>query len=203
LPVDSQAIFLWSDGKLIAIARQGDSVPGGHIVSASFRAGNYDLNDNGDVAFNALLDTGDEAVYVWSHGAITLVAKTGTVVPGVGTITSLDQYGEGLPNGFVALNDRGQVAFAVTLESGGGALLLATPGGKGSSDVAAVSSALAAPTPVANGVDNDLTGVVVLLQADTASLTTALSAGRKHRTGTPRDGFVIGFPSGLSADALV
>ena len=33
LPVDSQAIFLWSDGKLIAIARQGDSVPGGHIVS--------------------------------------------------------------------------------------------------------------------------------------------------------------------------
>ena len=105
------------------------------------------------------------------------------------------------------LNDHGQVAFAVTLlppgRGRGGASLLATPGGKGSSDVAAVSSALAAPTPVANGVDNDLTGVVVLLQADTASLTTALSAGRKHRTGTPSDGFVIGFPSGLSADALV
>jgi hypothetical protein len=131
---DSQAIFLSSGGQLISIARQGDSVPGGgHIVSASFRPGNYDLNNNGDVAFNALLDNGDEAVYVWSHGSLTLVAKTGTVISGVGTIASLDQYGEGLPNGFVRFNNLGQVAFGVHLTNGGGALLLATPGGEGNS----------------------------------------------------------------------
>jgi hypothetical protein len=129
-PADSQAIFLYTDGKLISIARQGDAVPGGaHIVSASLNPGNYDLNNNGDVAFNALLDTGDEGVFLWSHGALSLVAKTGTVVPGVGTIASLDQYGTGLPNGYVHLNDRGQVAFGVTLTDGGGALLLATPTG--------------------------------------------------------------------------
>jgi hypothetical protein len=129
-PVDSQAIFLSSNGNLIAIARPGDAVPGGgHIVTASFNPGNYDLNNNGDVAFNALLDTGDEGVFLWSHGALSLVAKTGTVVPGVGTIASLDQYGSGLPNGYVHLNARGQVAFGVTLTDGGGALLLATPTG--------------------------------------------------------------------------
>src|SRR5262249_10817908 len=69
LPIDSQAVFLSSNGTLISIARQGDSVPGGgHIVTASFNPGNYDLNNNGDVAFNALLDTGDEGVFLWSHG---------------------------------------------------------------------------------------------------------------------------------------
>jgi hypothetical protein len=195
--IDSQAIFLWSGGTLTAIARQGEAVPGGHIVSASFNPGNYGINNSGDIAFNALLDTGAEGVFLWSHGTITAVAETGTVVPGVGTISGLDQYGTGLPNGFVALNDRGQVAFAVTLEGGGGALLLATPGGKGST-VAATSSALAAPAVVATGASNNLTGMFgVLPQVDTASLTTALSAGRMHRTGTPGDGLVIGFPRAM------
>jgi hypothetical protein len=65
-PADSQGIFLYTNGELISIARQGDSVPGGHIVTASFQAGNYDLNNNGEVAFSALLDTGDTAAYLWS-----------------------------------------------------------------------------------------------------------------------------------------
>ncbi|HKB41632.1 MAG TPA: choice-of-anchor tandem repeat NxxGxxAF-containing protein, partial [Gemmataceae bacterium] len=56
--VDSQALFLYSDGGLIPIVRQGDAMPGGgQLVSASFNPGNYDLNNEGDVAFNALLDT--------------------------------------------------------------------------------------------------------------------------------------------------
>jgi hypothetical protein len=152
---DSQALFLYSEGRLIAIARQGDSLPGGgHLVSASFNPGNYDLNDNGDVAFNALLDTGAEGVYLWSHGALTLVAKTGTVVPGVGTVASLDQYGSGLPTGYVHLNDHGQVAFGAVLTNGGVALLLATPGSTGASVPGGNSAAAAAA-----GAATDLSGV--------------------------------------------
>jgi hypothetical protein len=146
--IDSQAIFLWSDGRLISIARQGDAMPGGgNLVSASFNAGNYDINSNGDVAFNALLDTGDEGVFLWSHGSLSLLAKTGTVIPGVGTIAGLDQYGSGLPNGYVHINDPGQVAFAAVLTDGTVALLLATPTGAGD-DAAQVAEVMAAQ-PVA------------------------------------------------------
>jgi hypothetical protein len=128
---DSQAIFLWSDGRLISIARQGDAMPGGgHLVSAAFNPGDYDINSNGDVAFNALLDTGEEGIFLWSHGSLSLVAKTGTVIPGVGTISSLDQYGTGLPNGYVHINDPGQLAFGVVLTDGNIALLLASPTGQ-------------------------------------------------------------------------
>jgi hypothetical protein len=84
-------------------------------------------------------------VYVWSHGSLTLVAKTGAVVPGVGTIAGMDQVGKGLPSSGVDINDKGQVAFGVTLTSGGGALLLATPGGEGDRDDSALSLAVATP----------------------------------------------------------
>src|SRR5262249_21215024 len=107
--------------------------------------GNYSLNNKGDVAFNALLDNGDEGVYVWSHGSLTLVAKTGAMVPGVGTIAGMDQVGRGLPSSYVDINDKGQVAFGVTLTNGGGALLLAPPGGEGSRDASVVSLAVATP----------------------------------------------------------
>jgi hypothetical protein len=144
-PVDSQAIFLYSGGTLTSIARQGDAMPGGgHLVSAAFNPGQYHLNNGGDVAFNALLDNGDEGVFLWSRGSLTLVAKTGTVVPGVGTIASLDQYSTGLPTSYVDLNDLGQVAFTAVLQSGGEALLLATPGGIGNSAVPRIVSPLAA-----------------------------------------------------------
>src|SRR5262249_11376245 len=137
-PIDSLGIFLWTDGNLISIARQGDSLPGGgHVSSASFRPGNYDVNDSGDVAFNAALDTGEQGVYQWSHGTLTLLAKTGTVIPGVGTIAGMDWFGEGLPSGGININDRGQVMFGATLAEGGGALLLATATGGGSSAITA------------------------------------------------------------------
>jgi hypothetical protein len=164
VPADSQAIFLWSGGELLSIARQGDAMPGGgHLVSASFNPGNYDLNNSGDVAFNALLDNGKEGVFLWSHGSLTLVAETGTVIPGVGTIASLDQYGTGLPNGLVSLNDRGQVAFTAVLTDGGVVLLMATPGGEGNSDVPAVRLARAAPAGRVSRAEVDLPGIDVAL----------------------------------------
>ena len=47
----------------------------------------------------------------------------------------------------------------MTLKGGGGALLLATPGGTGNSDVAAVNSALAVPTAGATMSDTDLSEI--------------------------------------------
>jgi hypothetical protein len=38
---------------------------------------------------NGLNDTG---AYVWSHGTLHLVARTGTVIPGVGTISYLGEF---------------------------------------------------------------------------------------------------------------
>jgi hypothetical protein len=51
-----------------------------------------------------------------------VVARTGTMIPGIGRIASVT----GLVNGGT-LNDNGQVFFWVTLTDGSGVLLLATP----------------------------------------------------------------------------
>lgn len=124
----SRAIFLDTDGNVIAIARKGTALPGGgHLLTGGHLIPAYALNNNGDVAFNAVLDTGEQGAYLWSHGKLTLVAKTGTVVPGLGTIASLDQYGSGFPDGYMTLNDRGQLGFVVQLVDGRLALVLASP----------------------------------------------------------------------------
>jgi len=49
---------------------------------------------SGNVSFYAALDTGEEGLYVSSRGSIRLVARTGTVIPGLGTIANLEN-----PNG--------------------------------------------------------------------------------------------------------
>ena len=48
------------------------------------------------MAFNCVLDTDvnadgslDTGLFVWSGGALRLVARTGTVIPGVGTVAQL------------------------------------------------------------------------------------------------------------------
>src|ERR1700757_3814168 len=88
-------VYLYSKGTTIAVARPGDSMPGGgHFVTASFIvAEQVHLNNAGEAAFSALLDTDDDkdgdpdtGLYVWSHGSLHVVARTGTVIPGVGTI---------------------------------------------------------------------------------------------------------------------
>jgi len=65
------------------------------------------------------------------------VARTGTVIPGVGTIFSLEMGNSTapglppLPSGYptcgAQLNERGQTFFGCTLTDGRGVLLLATP----------------------------------------------------------------------------
>jgi hypothetical protein len=125
---DALSVFLFSQGTTIAVARPGDPMPGGGtFVRAGFFDATYDLNQRGDVSFAATLDTdvnadgiADNGLYVFSKGSVQLVARTGTVIPGIGTIAYL-----GLPGG--VMNERGQVFFWAILSDGRTVLLLATP----------------------------------------------------------------------------
>ena len=84
------------DRVLSAIVRPGDAMPGGgHLFSISQITGNQKhINNQGDVVFTAVLDTNtggvpDTGLYQWSKGRLSLIARSGTVFPGVGTIQSL------------------------------------------------------------------------------------------------------------------
>jgi hypothetical protein len=82
-----------------------------------------DTDDNGD----GLHDTG---LFTWSNGSVQLVARTGTVIPGVGTIAHLQdppEVGFGRPHSNPVINPRGEIAFQATLADGTGVLLVAPP----------------------------------------------------------------------------
>jgi hypothetical protein len=70
-------------------------------------------------------------MFVASHGALWSVAQTGTIIPGVGTVSQVITGGFFVPgtvaNTEIVNNDRGQVLFAATLTDGRGVLLVATP----------------------------------------------------------------------------
>jgi hypothetical protein len=141
-------VFLYSGGTIIPIARPGDLMPGGtgHLFSASGINAETHLNNQGDVVFNATLDTftngvADTGLYQWSHGQLSVIARTGTVIPNVGTVASVTNPSAivvGPPTGVFPTsgavnNDRGQVLFAVTLTDGTGVMLLYTPTASGES----------------------------------------------------------------------
>src|SRR5207253_5735984 len=102
-------LFLHSENGTVAVARPGDTMPGGgkiRTVNPANMGGNYSINDRGDVSFHAALDTGESGLYVYSNGSFHVIARTGTVIPGIGTIASFSDMVDG-----GALNDRGQVFF--------------------------------------------------------------------------------------------
>jgi hypothetical protein len=136
--VTAAAVFLFSKGSVTSVARPGDAMPGGgHFTSASPIIQSYDLNNAGDVTFAAALDTGpaetpDTGLYVRVGGVLRLVARTGTVIPGVGTVAGLvNSLGITFPSSGAIINNRGQVLFSALLTGGGNStvLLLATPTG--------------------------------------------------------------------------
>ena len=102
--------------RLDAIFPNNDFNPAGVV-------GNYGLNNRGDVSFNASLENDESAFYVYSQRELHLVAGTGTVISGVGTVSSVTNF---LANGGI-LNDSGQIFFWATMTDGKGVLLLATP----------------------------------------------------------------------------
>jgi hypothetical protein len=136
-------IFLATpDGTIVPVVRPGDAMPGGgRVVTTGFGPPEFSINDRGEVAFTAMLDThigpvgfpNDMGVYVWHDGEVRLIARTGTAIPGIGTITSLLPPLVNAPfplfSGGV-INNRGEVLFQATLAGSAahGVLLIATGG---------------------------------------------------------------------------
>jgi hypothetical protein len=135
-------VFVASGGQLVSVARPGDPMPGGgHFVSASSVNSNSHVNNVGDVVFSATLDsdtdadgTLDTAVFVWAAGRIQLIARSGSVIPGVGTIYQFTATSISFPPpptlvpiAGLTSNDAGQVIFEATLTDGSVVLLKATP----------------------------------------------------------------------------
>ena len=102
---------------------------GGHVTRLVRNTAQVGLNERGDLTFYADLDTSESGLYIYSKSSISLIARTGTVVPGVGTIFSMEMSDQ--PGNSVALNDYGQVGFGCTLADGRVVLLIATPHGTG------------------------------------------------------------------------
>ena len=121
------AVFLFTRGKMVVIAKPGDPMPGGGtFMTAGAYSHNAYMNNQGEIAFVGTLQGGDNALYFWRKGTIGLVAKTGTPT-GAGTISTMDDFGGGLGNTQIAMNDAGQIIFAAKFQEGGGGLLLANP----------------------------------------------------------------------------
>lgn len=124
-------VFLWSRGSTIAIARSGDSLPGGgKMVSASGYVQGYSLNDRGEVFFFATIDTdrdgdgqNDSGVFVWKDGVTRTIVRTGQKLAGLGTV-SLISFGQGF--GSAVSNNHGEVLTFVTTTAGNGYLVKAT-----------------------------------------------------------------------------
>jgi hypothetical protein len=138
----SIGVFVYSGGEITAIARPGDPMPGGgHLVNASVVNSNVHINNRGDVVFSAVVDTDvdgdgfdDTGLFQRSHGQLSLIARTGTVIPGVGTVDELASPQLVIPPAPIPTatsgainNDVGQVLFQATLTDGSGVFLLAMP----------------------------------------------------------------------------
>jgi len=132
-------VYVYAGGTVSAVARPGDPLPGGGtLVNASLIGGNVHINDRGEVVFSAQVDVGDGSLvtglFQWSKGRLSVIARTGTVITGVGTVDQLASPQLVIPpppilaptSGAIN-NDAGRVLFQATLTDGSGVLLLATP----------------------------------------------------------------------------
>ena len=125
----TSAIFRRAGGVTRQVASSFDAMPKGGTLAFH---GDYDVNRAGTVVFEAALDSDDNAdglldsgIYAASAaGGLSLVARSGTRVQGLGTILAVQSpvFLGGFYGG-VAVNDAGQVLFKATLEDGRGVLL--------------------------------------------------------------------------------
>ncbi len=135
-------VFRHSKGVTTPVVLPGVPLPGGgHFATTASIPYQYYMNNAGDITFVAALDTADAngvadtGLYVVSHGKIRLVARSGSDLPGVGTVAHVNSpsfSGPMMPSSLQAggiINDRGQIFFEVILADGRGVLLVATPHG--------------------------------------------------------------------------
>jgi hypothetical protein len=121
-----EGLFVWSRGRIAAVAREGDRVPGVGRLSGFGKHPAPGLGDDGTVAFAAAIAAGSavEGIFAVQGGRIRAVALSGAAAPGVpsGTLAGLDAP---------AINARGEVAFLATVRRGRDsteAVLLSTRG---------------------------------------------------------------------------
>lgn len=135
---DRTGVFLRDhDGSITAVAAPGDSLPGGTMANTTFNQGAHAINNAGAVAFVAQLDADtngdsvqDTGVYLYDAGAIRTVVRTGTVIPGLGTVVHVNNpffVGGAYPWPGVHLNERGQVLTQVIMDTGLTHVVVATP----------------------------------------------------------------------------
>ena len=121
-----EGLFVWSRGRIGAVAREGDRVQGVGRLSGFGKHPAPGLNDDGTVVFAAAI-TGGRAVdgmFTARNGGIRPVALSGAAAPGVasGTLAGMDAP---------VINARGEIAFLATVRRGREsmeALLLSTRG---------------------------------------------------------------------------
>jgi hypothetical protein len=126
-------VFLYQRGKIVSIAVPSDAMPGGgHMTGAGPVINAYDHTASGDISFDALLDTDedgdgqpDSGLYIWSNGALRVVARTGTATT-AGNIARMQPPCEcAISFSGAKMNERGTLAFQATLADGTGVLVYA------------------------------------------------------------------------------
>jgi len=121
-------VFLSSHGQITKVACPGDPMPGGgRLASAIITGGNIHLNNRSDVVFSGVLNTGETGIYQWSHGSLSVIARSGTVLALADGVKTIDFLGSAIQPSFAVNNDRGQVLFQATLTDGSVVFLQATP----------------------------------------------------------------------------
>jgi hypothetical protein len=108
-----EGLFLWSRGRVTAVAREGDRVAGSGRLSGFGKHPAPALADDGTVVFAAALAGGRavEGVFASQGGRLRTLALTGHAAPGIGqgVLAGLDAP---------AINARGDVAFLASVRRG-------------------------------------------------------------------------------------
>ena len=128
---NNSAIFGDVGGTLSLVAREGDAAPGAGegVLFGSLREPT--LNNQGDIAFGALLtgtgvtNANNSGIFLESDGMLSLLVREGDIIDlGDGDLATIISLSFG-NNGF---NDLGQIVFSANTSNGSG-LFLASPDG--------------------------------------------------------------------------
>jgi hypothetical protein len=133
-------VYSYQGGVVRAVATPGEPMPGGgDFFSSTCADQELGINNAGDICFGAQLDTvtngiPDTGLYCDANGSLRLIARSGTVIRGVGTIAYLGDVApvSGANPDFRfggPMNALGQVMLGATMTNGTAALLVASPPG--------------------------------------------------------------------------
>ena len=108
-----EGFFLWSRGRITAVAREGDRVPGVGRLSGFGKHPVPGLSDDGTIVFAAAVAEGRavEGIFIVRSGRVRPIALSGAPAPGIasGVLASLDAP---------TINAKGDIAFLATVRRG-------------------------------------------------------------------------------------